>query len=178
MHIESISGDAENTTASRGISRRSVMKVGAAAAWSVPLVQVVAAAPAHATSGQAAVLALSGASGQWIGGSSSTQFTLQSTIANTGGAEALSVQVTYTFPDTLGWSPSYVSATGGWVGSASGRVVTLTLATLAAGNSETPIVTLSSPANRKGSAITGIEVSATATGTNSPGTTVSVPAKP
>ena len=54
--FQSNSGDAENSNATGGgISRRSVLKVGAHAAWAVPLVQVVAAAPAVAASGRAGV---------------------------------------------------------------------------------------------------------------------------
>ncbi len=68
--FESISGDAESSSAnsggmSGGISRRSVMKAGAAAAWSVPLVQVVAAAPAVAVSGSAA-LSFGTCSATWV----------------------------------------------------------------------------------------------------------------
>jgi hypothetical protein len=46
------------------------MKAGAAAAWSVPLVQVVAAAPAFATSG--ATVSLSGVTGGYTGQSTRT----------------------------------------------------------------------------------------------------------
>lgn len=54
MSSESISRSAdENQTNGGGVSRRSVIKAGAHAAWAVPLVHVVAAAPAMAVSGPA-----------------------------------------------------------------------------------------------------------------------------
>jgi hypothetical protein len=99
MHIESISGDAENRTASQGISRRSVMKVGAAAAWSVPLVQVVAAAPAHATSGPAQ-LDFQSATGSYTSRTqgANTYRTLDVTLVleNKGGTATQAVTVTLT----------------------------------------------------------------------------------
>lgn len=54
MSSESITGGADkNQTNGGGVSRRSVIKAGAHAAWAVPLVHVVAAAPAMAVSGPA-----------------------------------------------------------------------------------------------------------------------------
>lgn len=54
MDLESMSGGAdENRADGEGLSRRSVLKAGAHAAWAVPLVHVVAAAPAMAVSGPA-----------------------------------------------------------------------------------------------------------------------------
>jgi hypothetical protein len=126
MHIESISGDAENTAASRGISRRSVMKVGAAAAWSVPLVQVVAAAPAHATSGQA-VLDITG-NGSWGIANDGKPLNATVSVANTGGQSATLLTIVLSFP--AGYAPTVRSASlpTGWAASGNG----------------TPTVTLSS----------------------------------
>jgi hypothetical protein len=124
MHIESISGDAENTTASRGISRRSVMKVGAAAAWSVPLVQVVAAAPAHATSGTRAELSWAALTGSY----SSTDariLNVSASISNTGSFDASSVQVVLTVPV----EGATVAAPAGWNVTPSGQDFTFTKAT-------------------------------------------------
>jgi hypothetical protein len=103
MHIESISGDAENTTASRGISRRSVMKVGAAAAWSVPLVQVVAAAPAHASvsGGPAAELAVSQPTGSQSDSGDARTASLTFSVSNTGTTDSDGIFVTVAF--TQGW---------------------------------------------------------------------------
>ena len=46
---------ADTASATRGMTRRSVVRTGAAAAWSVPVITVVAAAPAFAASGPAAI---------------------------------------------------------------------------------------------------------------------------
>ena len=52
MSFESNSAGADkDQTTGGGVSRRSVIKAGAHAAWAVPLVHVVAAAPAMAVSG-------------------------------------------------------------------------------------------------------------------------------
>ena len=84
MTFESISGDAENTQTSGGISRRSVIKVGAHAAWAVPLVQVVAAAPACRRVRAPAVLT-SPAAATWLRPAINSHWTLTIvTVTNTG----------------------------------------------------------------------------------------------
>jgi len=113
--FQSISGDAENSSVTRGgVSRRSVMKAGAAAAWSVPLVQVVAAAPAHASvSGSpAAELAVLQQTGSQADSGDQRTATLTFTVSNVGNADSAGIVVTIAFtqgwhkngPPTSGWS--------------------------------------------------------------------------
>lgn len=115
--FQSISGDSENSSVtSRGVSRRSVMKAGAAAAWSVPLVQVVAAAPAVAVSG--ATLDVSAVAGSFTGigtGSNEQRSTNMSfSVSTTGWTPPAAVTVTIAFTGGIaapvtppnGWAPS------------------------------------------------------------------------
>jgi len=73
----------------RHISRRTLVRTGVTVAWAVPAIQVVAAAPALATSNDLSVRA----SGSWTGPSSSDA-TLSVTLGNTAGANLLQVTVT------------------------------------------------------------------------------------
>ncbi|HSE55115.1 MAG TPA: hypothetical protein VLB03_05245, partial [Nocardioidaceae bacterium] len=94
--FQSISGDSENSSVTRrGVSRRSVMKAGAAAAWSVPLVQVVAAAPAHATSHAGHIAFVSTPSL-----TSSGTKTVTVSLKNDGVGQTNALQVILTFPGT------------------------------------------------------------------------------
>jgi hypothetical protein len=111
MGIEPVSGDAENRTQSGGgISRRSVMKAGAVAAWSVPLVQVVAASPAHAACSGNPVLDVNDATGA-RSNSGQGQRTITVPVKNTGGGTTsgltVSIYPTQAMPE--GWQ-----LTGNW----------------------------------------------------------------
>lgn len=106
MDSKSISGDPENTAesaakSSPGISRRSVVKAGAAAAWTVPLVQVVAAAPASAMTSGGPVLVVSQPTGSQSDSGDTRTATLNFTVTNTGNTSSGSVTVTVAF--TQGW---------------------------------------------------------------------------
>lgn len=176
MTFESISGDAENTQTSGGISRRSVIKVGAHAAWAVPLVQVVAAAPAFAVSGPPK-LAFSGESGSYPAKNSQTLNT-SVTLTNTGGGTQ-SLQVTFTFPSSA-WTPSVDAGTyAGWSVDNSGQAtahVFTALTQLASNASVTLAPTFTVKAANQGKAV-NISVSVTATGAQSMSTSIVVTGK-
>ena len=173
MDLESNSGDAENSqTSSEGVSRRSVMKAGAAVAWTVPLVQVVAAAPAVAVSGKS-TLALSAASGSWSGNSSNLE--AQVTITNTGSVATTSLQVTFTFDSA--WTSGSASGSGWTVspaGKATTKVYTFTAGTQLAPGAGTTLQAKFTSTTGSGF-VTGISVAATAgNATNSPATQIPV----
>ena len=166
MDFESTSSDAGNSTPSGGgISRRSVVKAGAAAAWTVPLVQVVAAAPAVAVSG-APTLVLSGAIGSWNG--NSVNLNGRVTLTNTGSAPTTSLQVTLTF-DTA-WTSGSASA-GDWTVSPSGvatvKTYVFTAQTQLAANASTTLNFNFTSTTGKGFA-TVISVTASASNASSP----------
>jgi len=168
-----LSSDGEVTErSSRGISRRSVMKAGAAAAWSVPLVQVVAAAPAVAVSGPTS-LSATGGTGGWNG--NSANMATRITITNTGANDTSSLQVTFTF--TSGWVSGTASAPTGWApGASSATSFTFVAGTqLAAGQSVEVAPTFTST-NGKGFAAQ-IAVSPTATGSTSVAGAIQVDAR-
>lgn len=179
MDSKSISGDPENhgddgtqgasgvsLQGTSGVSRRSVMKAGAAAAWTVPLIQVVAAAPAVATSGMS-TLALSGATGSWSG--KSANLNVQVTIQNTGAVATTSLQVTMTFGSA--WTSGKASATN-WTATPAGdtatKTYTFTAATQLAAGGTTQLVAKFASSTGQGFA-TSISVSATAANSTNSG---------
>jgi hypothetical protein len=166
------SGGELTERSSGGISRRSVMKAGAHVAWAVPLVQVVAAAPAVAASPQPlpAQLALSAVSGSWNGKSANFKTSIQ--ITNSGGSPAKSLQVQYTFP--TGWTPT-ASAVTGWTLSAQSNVYTFTSGSDLGVDTSVTFNPQFSWATNQGQPFT-ITVSATSTGSNTPADTINVPA--
>src|SRR4051812_24412044 len=72
-------------------SRRTVLKVSANAAWAVPAIQIAAATPAFAVSGDNATLTVIVAAS--IGGQGEKR-TCSVTIKNTGNKDALTVSAT------------------------------------------------------------------------------------
>lgn len=173
MDLESNSGDAENSqTSSEGVSRRSVMKAGAAVAWTVPLVQVVAAAPAVAVSGKS-TLAVSATKGSWSGKSSNLE--VEVAITNTGSVATTGLQVTFTFDSA--WTSGSASASGWTVspaGNATTKVYTFTAGTQVAAGAPTTLKASFSSTTGKGFA-TNISVAATASNsTNAPATQIHV----
>lgn len=172
--FQSISGDAENSSMTRrGVSRRSVMKAGAAAAWSVPLVQVVAAAPAVAVSGPAALSATAG-TGSWNG--NSANLNTQVTITNTGNNVTSSLQVTFTFDSP--WTGGSATAPTGWtLGASSATSFTFVAGTQLAAGSNTTIAPSFASASGRGFAVS-ISVSPTATGASSVAGVITVQARP
>ena len=177
--FESFSGDPENSSAnsggmSGGISRRSIMKAGAAAAWSVPLVQVVAAAPAVAVSGSA-TLAVSAPPSGWNGRSANLPVAI--TITNTGSVPTTNLQVTCTFDSA--WTSGKATATGWAVqptGVATTKTYTFTASTQVAANATATLSITFNSSTGQGFA-TNITVTATATNSsNAPGTSIPVAA--
>lgn len=104
------------TLEARHVSRRNVLRVGAAAAWSVPIVQVVTAAPAAAACstnpcapGSGTLeLAVSGSSTGWAttGSGSNKKYLLpvSATLTNNGTATTTEISVTIAFEN--GWAPT------------------------------------------------------------------------
>jgi hypothetical protein len=134
--FESISVDAENSTpntadssreasaeSSGGISRRSVVKAGAAAAWTIPLVQVVAAAPAVAVSG-APQLAFTQKSATY---SSSTELITVSLTLNNSGGDTYGLTVKLTLPS--GYTGKANVTGGSWAVARAGSTYTFTAGT-------------------------------------------------
>jgi hypothetical protein len=102
-----LSSDGELTErSSGGISRRSVMKAGAVAAWSVPLVQVVAAAPANAACSGTPVLDATAAVGSRGTGNQDLKLTFTIPVKNVGGGttSGLKVSLYPTAPLPAGWT--------------------------------------------------------------------------
>ncbi|HSE09222.1 MAG TPA: hypothetical protein VLB29_11210 [Nocardioidaceae bacterium] len=177
MTFEPNSGDAENSMPSGagGISRRSVVKAGAVAAWSVPLVQVVAAAPAMAAVSGTSTLGLPAANGSWSGNSSNLNGAV--TISNTGSVATTSLQVTMDFD--AAWTSGSASAPG-WTVTPSANATTKTYVftattQLAAGDSTTLSFTFASTTG-KGFA-TNISVTANAANAASTATAIPITAR-
>lgn len=97
--------------AAKGIDRRTVLRVGAATAWSAPVVMAVTAAPAFAaTSGPAN---LSGTSGTIARNTNTGLYTVTITVINSGGS------ATQALVATLNSSPLHIqspSTPAGWSG--------------------------------------------------------------
>lgn len=102
-----------------GVNRRTLMRTGAHAAWSIPAVQLVTQAPAYAASGPAA-LSVTATNSGWTGNSTvNARFTVTTTVTNTNAQPTTNLSVTYTLPTGVnatvtppaGWS--VVEATNG-----------------------------------------------------------------
>ena len=118
-----------------GVSRRSVVKAGAAAAWSVPLIQVVAAAPAHANTSPGTTITVTG-SADWDD-SSKKKLTTTVTVTNTGLSETQDLTITVTFDATTTATPTGVSATNATTNSTASPYVFAADTQIPAGNSRT-----------------------------------------
>jgi hypothetical protein len=91
-----------------GIDRRTVVRAGVATAWSVPLVQAVAASPAFAVSGPANLSTTSGT----IDRASGT-YTISITVRNTGGTATQALTATLSSSSAPIQSPT---TPAGWSG--------------------------------------------------------------
>ncbi len=99
--------------ASPFISRRSVVRAGATAAWSVPLIQVVGAAPAFAAVSGDTVLTLATPTGSYT---SATTLHVVASVTNSGTHSTTNLQLTVSLPTPASGT---VTATG-WTVSGSG----------------------------------------------------------
>jgi hypothetical protein len=77
--------------AARGMDRRTLLRAGAATAWSVPLVQAATAAPAFAVSGPANLSTTSGTISRANG-----VYTINITVTNSGGSATQGLLATLT----------------------------------------------------------------------------------
>lgn len=96
-----------------GLDRRTVVRAGVAAAWAVPLVQTVAAAPAFAVSGPARVEP-SGTITQ-----TSRSYAVNSNVANNGGSATQGLVATVTAATRTGGPVPITTVTSppsGWTG--------------------------------------------------------------
>src|SRR3954447_22916366 len=115
----------------RMISRRIVVRTGVTAAWSVPLIQVVGAAPALAVSGPK--IQVVGGQAVWDG----NYINVTVPLSNTGTQTIDSIIVTLTFSSPLAPKFDPDSIPSGW--SASNSPVTFTTSTkLGPGGSISP----------------------------------------
>jgi hypothetical protein len=105
------------------ISRRTVVRTGVTAAWSVPVIQVVGAAPALAVSGPK--ISVVGGQAVWDG----NYINVTVPLSNTGTQTIDSITITLTFSTPLAPEPN--SAPGGWAASTSviGGKTTITYTT-------------------------------------------------
>ena len=151
-----------------GVSRRSVVKAGAAAAWSVPLIQVVAAAPANAayTSGTQTTLQWQSLSAAYKT-SDSSKLDVTVSIKNSGTFSASSVQVVVELP--AGLAGASVNEPSGWTRTAGSTSFSFAKAAVAADATDGFTVTFSLP-NAKGNSF---DLNATASAGNA--TTVASP---
>ncbi|RYU13682.1 hypothetical protein [Nocardioides iriomotensis] len=119
----------EHASERRLIDRRTVVRGAAVAAWTVPAVQLVGAAPAFAGSGPTSFSGLSG-SGSY---STPSRLLLLVSFNNAGASPATGVQVTVKMPRAMPSAPT----AAGWNVSGSGDTFVFTLnATVPAGQSQ------------------------------------------
>src|SRR4051794_10781256 len=90
----------------RLVSRRTVVRTGVTAAWSVPLIQVVGAAPALAVSGPK--VQVTGGQAVWDG----NYINVTVPLTNSGTQQIDVITITLTF--STGLAPEPNSAPGGW----------------------------------------------------------------
>lgn len=135
-----VGGDSAESTS--GLSRRSVVRAGAVAAWSVPLVQLAAAAPSFAASGPAD-LSTSTIGTRTRGGAGSKDVTFPINIINTN--TLATTALTVTIPCALGGLSNTQVAPTGWTAVSSGgssnnrTLVTYTKTVQLGGNASTGV---------------------------------------
>jgi hypothetical protein len=126
----------ENAT-SGGMTRRTVVRTGVTAAWTVPTITVLAASPAFAIASGPAKLAISATTAAHP--AKDTLVTVNSGVQNTGGQPAGSLQATVSLTGTAksGWgSATSATITGAWtLSSTSGSGDTVTFVFTAVPNS-------------------------------------------
>jgi hypothetical protein len=146
------SGGEVTESSSRGISRRSVIKVGAAAAWSVPLVQVVAAAPAVATSHSVgiALAAPPKKQGQRL------ELSFIVTYGNVSTDESLIVKLTFPGGSKLAFHNG--QSTTGWTRATSGTVATFSGNPLSAAGEKPLVVQFSTYPNPVSDGVASVEL--------------------
>ncbi len=114
MTVEHAPTDAEVTET--GISRRSIVRAGATAAWAVPLVTVATAAPALAVSG-AAVLEIRRFEAKFNRPKKDLDLFIYG-VRNTGTVPSSQVTVVFSIPRTktgaLSRAPRFISNSKGW----------------------------------------------------------------
>ena len=109
--------------ADRVISRRTVIRTAAHAAWAVPVISAVSAAPVFAANSNE--LLFQSASGVWTlptGGEFEPFVTASLVVENLGGSDALDLKVTVTFPNFYVYGPKYTAGPTGQLGN---RVLTI-----------------------------------------------------
>jgi hypothetical protein len=105
LHTEH-TDEGQDPAARRFIDRRTVLRT---AAWALPAIQVVSAAPVFAASG-APALSLAASVLGWSSTTVTGTLQLQVTISNTGGTAATQPRVTLTFPAR--WNPTTTTPAG------------------------------------------------------------------
>ena len=102
--------DGAGGTGAGALTRRSVVRAGVAAAWTAPLVQVMAAAPAQAVGSG---VTLSWVSGAFSHASSNRDFKFTGSLKNNGTqtTAALQITVVLTTNGTTSWTGAVVQST-------------------------------------------------------------------
>lgn len=144
-----IQPEAPETEDRSGLSRRTVIKAGAHAAWAIPAVTVVTSAPAFAAqSGQLTSDPVPSGSGAWTGPSNTRTIPCTINVANKGAADTVGLILTASFPS--GWDPAVGTPSNGWTVSKSVNVFTFTPpAQVGAGKTATFDVTFSPKSSNK-----------------------------
>lgn len=143
-----------NTTDNRQLSRRSVVRTAAHAAWAVPAIQVAATVPAYAAVSDP--LTFTAGSGDWTQPLGYPYVDVTTTVLNGSATDTTAnLQITVQFPNMYVWSPllganqtiTISNVTGGWSagtvtysGTGTGRTATVVFtatAQLAASASKT-----------------------------------------
>lgn len=93
-----IQPEAPETEGRSGLSRRTVIKGAAHAAWAIPAIQIISQAPALAASGDAA-LSVDSACAGWKAGTQGTTptFTVTGNVYNTNSKPTTALEVDFTF---------------------------------------------------------------------------------
>ena len=175
----------ENTenAESGGMSRRTVVRVGATAAWTAPAITVLAASPAFATTSGPAKLAMSGTTTVVSKG---TVKTVSSGVQNTGGQPATSLQATVSLIGEAGsgWgSATSAPSTTLWSLSSTTKnsndtvtfVFTATSSALAGGEIKAFSPTITLPSNGKNGTVTVTFTAVAAGGSSATSGPVAVP---
>ncbi|EAP99579.1 hypothetical protein JNB_05385 [Janibacter sp. HTCC2649] len=170
------------TTARRrpGINRRTLMRTGAHAAWTVPTVQLVTQSPAMAASGAAAVNVTATNSG-WTGAdTAAARFAVTTIVSNVNTQSTVDLKVTYTLPAGV---TAVATAPAGWTvesGNGSNVIVLDKIdPQLGAGASTGPFVVTFDPVDTAVGNSILVNLTASPGGAGTPGsTTTTVAASP
>ncbi len=163
-------GDGRDVAKARYVSRRTLVRTGATAAWAVPVISVATAAPAMAA--VSGGLSVSG-SGSYAN-KNSTALPLTITVTNNRTSAASGCSVTVSFPS--GWTPSCTQPSGWTVSTGNAQTHTFNSSAAIPGSGTTTFTsTFTVTSAHKGNAVQ-IGLTASSTGYDSAAGGISVAA--